>query len=122
MTRIFLTICILFVSVFFLSGCTSSNQSISQKYKTISPAKNYHSCTINGVLVNNIVPSCDEVQKMYTEVFCPSKSKMWEDMDCSDFETQSDAQDELEISKICFGTDINDLDKDKDGIACEDIL
>jgi hypothetical protein len=42
-----------------------------------------------------------------------------EDMDCSDFEDQDEAQDFYSKTLSCTGSDRFNLDKDNDGIACE---
>ncbi len=41
---------------------------------------------------------------------------------CSDFEIHEEAQGAYETCMEQVGTDVHDLDRDNDGIACEDLL
>ncbi len=78
----------------------------------------YNKCFINKIEINT-VRTCEETINAYNNIFCPALANSWEDVDCEDFNSQSDAQETYENSIICWNTDVNNLDKDNDGIACE---
>jgi hypothetical protein len=77
-------------------------------------------CYINGIKIVT-VRTCTEIESFYGNVFCPAWVKLWEDSNCEDFNTQEDAQSEYETSIKCTRYDVSDLDRDKDGVACEEL-
>lgn len=103
-----------------LGGLALLNPSQS-KIQSSPAVSEYHTCIINGV-AQRVVPPCEEIQNFYTNTVCPFEKENWTDMDCGDFDSQSDAQFQSDKEYICFGYDLSDLDRDDDGVACEEML
>lgn len=52
---------------------------------------------------------------------CLERFENWYDLDCDDFRDWYDAQEEYDESIGCLGEDVNFLDGDYDGVACENL-
>lgn len=96
-----------------------SNPAVHSSIPT--PTIVYNTCYFNGIKKTS-VRTCKEMTDAYEKIFCPAFADSWEDQDCEDFDDHTDAQETYEYSIICWNSDINDLDRDHDGIACESLL
>lgn len=80
---------------------------VNARNKSMRNKKNKSGCTtvfILGILLT-IFLSCTD-----TTSNCETKR-------CSDFQTQSEAQQIFDLDRICYGN----LDNDNDGLACENL-
>lgn len=106
------------ISLISLLGYSNYRESVTPAIP-VSEAKNqYHTCYYKGRSAKSMNP-CDEWVKVL-DIYCKTFQDGI-DMDCSDFDSQSSAQETIDNSILCTGNDVYRLDGDHDGIACESL-
>lgn len=69
----------------------------------------------SGSLKESLLERDEKGNLVHLEQICNAQAEGFYDYNCSDFETQEEAQ---AVYEKC-GTDVNGLDRDKDGLVCE---
>ena len=98
----FKKIILILILTSFLFGCTKTNSYVEE----------------GPTLKLKSTPSKSELPRVHTPVNGNATAFglcSYNKYNCSDFDTQKQAQKIFELCK----TDVHDLDKDKDGVACE---
>jgi hypothetical protein len=118
-------LCLLAVSIFIAGGCNVEANN-SGDYEMLKKTLELEESTVKGASLldkaqgalekeeDSITNKAKEALQNVISCDCP-----FEPQDCEDFLSHKDAQEVYKCCLQAFGTDIHDLDPDKDGNACE---
>jgi hypothetical protein len=118
-------LCMFAVCIFIAGGCTAeANQ--SGDYEMLKETLDLEGSSVQAASLLDQAKNAVELNE--DEITAKAKAAIqkiakcdcpFEPMDCEDFLNHDKAQEVYQCCLQAFGTDIHDLDPDKDGFACE---